>query len=271
MELPFGRNVALLSILLAAGFIASVEASPTSSVFDVPVLRRNATSGDSGPLDCTTLFSNDYYGFGVRLGVYFSWLGSYFANLLLPSEISGSLDTNSIFLVALIGSLFNGTHLKQIQQIDALIIMQLSSGFLFSCFSIWGYRTSYYQKEGPKAIKRFGGLGTHCRLILTAAISVYGTWFWLKGVKDGLITSPDPDCQEIFTWFFAYLPVTGGIDTLYIIITIGCSLYYCAMIAAAAFAVFFKLFRIGWKGKLTFETGYSVAEFVTPKSLIMLS
>ncbi|KAE9382067.1 hypothetical protein N431DRAFT_552018 [Stipitochalara longipes BDJ] len=259
MELSFGRNV-VLSILLIACILAAVEASPTTSVTDIPILRRNATSGDSAPLDCTTQFSNDYYGFGVRLGVYFSWLGSYFANLLLPSEISGSLDTNSIFLVALIGSLFNGTRLKQIQQIDALVIMQLSSGFLFSCFSIWGYRTSYYQKEGPKAIKRFGGLGTHCRLILVAAISVYGTWFWWEGLDDGLTISDNPECQEIFTWFFAYLPVRGGIDKLYIVITIGCSLYYCTMLAAAAIAVIFKLFRVGWKGRMTFETGFSVAE-----------
>jgi hypothetical protein len=270
MELLFSRNAVLLSILVVACIFTSVEASPTSSVLDTPILRRNATSDDSAPLDCTTQFSNDYYGFGVRLGVYFSWLGSYFANLLLPSEISGSLDMNSIFLVALIGSLFNGTHFRQIQQIDALIIMQLSSGFLFSCFSIWGYRTSYYEKEGPKAIKRFGGLGTHCRLILTAAISVYGTWFWWEGLEDGLIASEIPECRQIYTWFFAYLPVRGGIDKLYIVITVGCSLYYCAMLVAATFAVIFKLLRIGWKGKMTFETGFSAAEFVTCSSDLII-
>jgi hypothetical protein len=256
----FCRNKVVLCLLLLFSNFISVEASSASTAFSI--LQRNATSADPAPLDCTTDFSNDYYGFGVRVGVYFSWLSSYFANLLLPSEIAGSLDTNSIFLLALIASLFNGTHLRQIQQIDALIIMQLSSGFLFSSFSIWGYRTSYYEKEGPAAIKRFGGWGTHCRLLLTAAISIYGTWFWWEGVRDGLITSDNPGCQKIFTWFFAYLPVRGGIDKLYIVITMCCSIYYCSMLVAAIVTVISKVFRTGLRRKLVFETGFTASEFV---------
>jgi hypothetical protein len=251
----------LFSTLLITSNFIPVSASTTSTAFDI--FPRNVTAADPVPLDCTTEFSNDYYGFGVRLGVYFSWLGSYFANLLLPTEIAGSLDTNAIFLLALSASLFNGSHLRQIQQIDALIIMQLSSGFLFSCFSIWGYRTSYYQQEGPTAIKKFGGVGTHCRLILTAAISVYGTWFWWEGLDDGLASSDNPECQKIYTWFLAYFPVRGGIHTLYVVITLGCSIYYCAMAVTAMLVLVFKLPSIGLKGKLNFETGFSVSEFVT--------
>ena len=92
----------------------------------------------SEPIDCTTDYSLDYYGFGVRLGVYFSWLGSYFANTLLPDEIPGTLDTNTIFLLALLISLFNGSHTHKIYQIDGLVVLHLSSGFLFSCLIIWG-------------------------------------------------------------------------------------------------------------------------------------
>jgi hypothetical protein len=91
----------------------------------------------NGLLDCSTGSSGDYYGFGVRLGVYFAWLSSYFANLFLPSEVMGSLDTNSIFLLALLISLFRGTIMNQLYQIDGLMVMQLSSGFLFSSMSIW--------------------------------------------------------------------------------------------------------------------------------------
>jgi hypothetical protein len=260
MELLFGRNMFLLYVLATFSIFLSVKASPTSTPLDI--FPRNVTSANPAPLDCTTDFSNDYYGFGVRLGVYFSWLSSYFANLLLPSEIAGSLDTNAIFLLALIASLFTGTHMHQIQQIDALIIMQLSSGFLFSCLSVWGYRTSYYQKEGPAAIKRFGGLGTHCRLILIAAISTYGAWFWWEGLEDGLLVSPIPGCENIYTWFFAYFTVRGGIDKFYIVITIGCSIYYWAMIFVALAAAIFKFSLLRLKGKLIFETGFSPSEFV---------
>lgn len=254
----------ILYVLMAL-IVTSTEASPTSPVLDL--FPRNATSADAVPLDCTTATSNDYYGFGVRLGVYFSWLGSYFANLLLPSEIAGSLDTNAIFLLALIASLFTGTHMRIIQQIDALIIMQLSCGFLFSCFSVWGYRTSYYQKEGPAAIKRFGGLGTHCRLILIAAISVYGAWFWWEGLEDGITASDVPGCEKIYTWFFTYLPVQGGIDKLYIVMTIGCSIYYCTMLIVAGLTLVFKLHVLRLKKKLAFETGFSPSEFVPSPSL----
>jgi hypothetical protein len=268
MERPPRRSLILLCILFVIANCNLASASPISTPFDI--FPRNATSPDQAHPDCTTQFSNDYYGFGVRLGVYFSWLGSYFANLLLPSEIPGLLDTNCIFLLALIASLFNGTHLNEILQIDALIIMQLCSGFLFSCLSIWGYRTSYYQKEGPVAIKRFGGLGTHCRLILTTAISIYGTWFWWEGLDDGLNTSENPACQEIFTWFFTYLPVRGGIDKLYIVITVGCSLFYCTMLVTALSTVLYKLPQIGWKGRLSFETGFSVFEFVSSSSKLLV-
>lgn len=264
MGRPLLRSAILHCLLILTFDFISVEASSTSTAFNIS--QRNVTSTDPALLDCTTDFSNDYYGFGVRLGVYFSWLSSYFANLLLPSEIAGSLDTNSIFLLALIASLFNGTHLREIQQIDALIIMQLSSGFLFSSFSIWGYRTSYYQKEGPAAMKRFGGWGTHFRLLLTAAISIYGTWFWWEGVNDGLIPSDNPECQEIFTWFFAYLPVRGGIDKLYIVITMCCSIYYSVMLVTAIVAVIGKVLRTGLREKLSFETGFSASEYVISSS-----
>jgi hypothetical protein len=260
MELALHQNVFLLSILLIISNFSLVEASSSSTAFDI--FPRNTTAGTPALLDCTTDTSKDYYGFGVRLGVYFSWLSSYFANLLLPSEIAGSLDTNCIFLLALIASLFHGSHDKQILQIDALVIMQLCSGFLFTSFSIWGYRTSYYQKEGPAAIKRFGGVGTHCRLVLVAAISVYGAWFWWAGVRHGLITSDDPECQKLYTWLFAKLWVLGGIDKFYIIVTIGCSIYYCSMVISALLAIFFNLFRVGWKLKMDFETGFSAWEYV---------
>jgi hypothetical protein len=266
MELPLHQNLFLLSIFLIIFNFSLVEASSSSTAFDI--FPRNSTAGSTAQLDCTTDSSNDYYGFGVRLGVYFSWLSSYFANLLLPSEIAGSLDTNCIFLLALIASLFHGSHDKQILQIDALVIMQLCSGFLFTSFSIWGYRTSYYQKEGPSAIKRFGGVGTHCRLVLVAAISVYGVWFWWTGVRHGLITSDNPKCQKLYTWFFAKLWVLGGIDKVYIIMTIGCSIYYCSMFVTALLATFFNLFRAGWKSKMDFETGFSAWEYA--KSLWIL-
>ena len=233
--------------------------APSSTlVFDL--LPRNDSSA---PIDCTTDFSNDYYGLGVRLGVYFAWLGSYFANTLLPGEISGTLDTNTIFLLALLISLFTGTHMHNLYQVDALIVLTLSSGFLFSCFSIWGYRTLYYQNEGAKGIRHFGGMGTHCRLALIFAICVYGAWFWSEGVKDELKVASDPQCMQVYIWFFATWRVGGGINIFYTVLTVCCSIYYGAMLVAAAVAVVYKplisKFK-KWKEKMKFETGLNNKE-----------
>ena len=144
------QTLFLSQFLLLSFSHTSAAASPSALAFQMSQ-RDTATK----PLDCTTDTSLDYYGFGVRLGVYFAWLSSYFANILLPSEIAGALDTNSIFLLALIASLLRGSGTRDIAKIDGLVIMQLCSGFLFSSLSIWGYRTSYYHKEGPKGIRHF--------------------------------------------------------------------------------------------------------------------
>jgi hypothetical protein len=227
-------------------------------------LQRRADS-TSSPLDCTTDSSGDYYGFGVRLGVYFTWLSSYFANTMLPDEIAGTLDTNSIFLLALLISLFRGTVTHVLTQIDGLIVMHLSSGFLFSSLSIWGYRTLYYQQEGAKAIEHFGGWGTHIRLALITAISVYGTWFWWEGSEDGLKEASKPECKQLWTWYFHTWRVDGGIQVYYIIVTLGCSIYFGIMCAFAFAAWVLKLFRRGWIKNIRLQTGLHDNEYVTPK------
>jgi hypothetical protein len=263
--LPKLNRTLLLHVLFVLVFSSVTASSPTSSSPSLTseLFRRegnNNTTAEDQPLDCTTQFSTDYYGFGVRLGVYFAWFGAYLSNTLLPSEIAGSLDTNTIFLLALIVSLFKGSLVHQIQQIDGLIVMQLSSGFLFSSMSIWGYRTTIYQRDGPKGISHFGHFGTHCRLLLTAGISVYGAWFWSEGIKDGLMVAPDPACKVLYTWFFTSLRVNGGIDFFYIIVSAGCAVFYCSMCLAAVISVAAKLFREGWKGKMKYETGYNARE-----------
>jgi hypothetical protein len=217
----------------------------------------------SGPIDCTTDASLDYYGFGVRLGVYCAWLGSYFANTLLPGEISGSLDTNTIFLLALLISLFNGTHMRDLSQVDALIVLHLGSGFLFSCLSVWGYRTLHYQKDGVDGIKNYGGVGTHCRLALVTAVSIYGAWFWLEGREDGLEPAEDPGCAQLYTWFLGKWPINGGIHIFYIFVSLGCSIYYGSMCLVAMVTLLYKLFTSGrkdWKKKMKFETGLNDKE-----------
>ncbi|KYG41180.1 hypothetical protein M433DRAFT_116039, partial [Acidomyces richmondensis BFW] len=128
------------------------------------------THYSSQDLDCSSTASNDYYGLGVRIGVYCTWISSWIANLFVPSEIAGALDANAIFLVALMISMFHGSATHTLAYIDGLILMQLCAGYL-SCI---------YNGLG---IRHFGGLGTHFRILIVFAISTYGIWFWTKGIE----------------------------------------------------------------------------------------
>ncbi|OLE52728.1 MAG: hypothetical protein AUG51_16685 [Acidobacteria bacterium 13_1_20CM_3_53_8] len=228
-------------ILVLLSFIATLSfASPTPAEPPKPTVTAE-------PLNCSSRFSGDYYGLGVRLGIYLTWVSSWLANTFIPGEISGGLDANSIFLFAVLISIIKGTVVggsEKLAYIDGLVLMQLCCGFVFGVFSLWGYRTTHYAKEGPKAVRRFGKIGTHCRLGLLTAISVYGIWFWSYGIRydlrHGLAIVTDengdprpPECYPVYIFFFAKLNVLGGIKTLYLIMTSGTALYYIIMLVAA--------------------------------------
>jgi len=161
--------------------------------------------------------------------------------------------------LALLISLFRGTVMGQLYQVDGLMVMQLSSGFLFSSMSIWGYRTAHYERHGTAYIQNFGGFGTHVRLALTTAISVYAAWFWAEGVEDGLKIAEDPQCRDVKTWFFHGFPISGGIHIVYIVMTVGTAIFYGIMCIAAVLA-FVSNLAGGWKKRPQFETGFSRRE-----------
>lgn len=134
-------------------------------------------------LDCAGDTSQDLYGLGVRLGYYFQWFSGWVSNNFIVEEIAGGLDANSIFLGSLIISILSTTKNNTLTQVDAFILLQLCAGTIWSVLSVWGYRTCVYRKEGADGIRRFGGFGTHFRLMLGAAVAGYSIWFWTVGVR----------------------------------------------------------------------------------------
>lgn len=151
--------------------------------------------------DCTTDLAGDLYGLGVRLGVYFQWFSGWVANNFIVDEISGGLDANAIFLFALLVSLVHSTTTNDMTLMDGLIMVMLCAGTVWSVLSLWGYRTCVYRRvengEHPHdGIKRFGGFGTHLRLLLGGATCCYALWFWsvgTKGLPEGLSHFGDVD------------------------------------------------------------------------------
>jgi hypothetical protein len=87
-------------------------------------LARNLNSTEShqqsDPLQCQTARAPDYYGLGVRLGIYFQWGSAYVANTMLPSEIAGALDANSIFLFSLLIAMVKCTLTNMLESVDGV-------------------------------------------------------------------------------------------------------------------------------------------------------
>ena len=238
---------------------------------------------DTSP-QCETARAPDYYGFGVRLGIYFAWFQAYIANTLLPSEIAGAADTNTIFLLVILIAMIKCSSIAMLEKIDGLILMHLSGGTIFGILSLWGYRTRQYVDNGPKAIRFFGGFGTHSRLIVSLAISCYGLWYWLFGVHNSDLldmgtareqeTNPvdtpnPPECRELYTFMFAKVRADGGIRIFYILVCVCCIIYFGIMLLASSIAGWARLQKMielskakRWADttRLRFATGFKYKE-----------
>ncbi|OCT53965.1 hypothetical protein CLCR_09767 [Cladophialophora carrionii] len=193
-----------------------------------------------GPAEegCPLQGNGDFYGMGVRIGIYFQWITSWLANNFLPEEIIGSLDTNSIFLLALFSTVFTySLQGTSIRVVDVLLIHQLCTGFLFSVMSLWGYRTMYYKTEGPGGRRHFGGFGTHFRLVLMSAITAYGVWFWIRGVDTLAMCDSRKDCGGLETFFFVPMKVNSKVTRgINLVMAVGAAVYYGAMAITAIVA-----------------------------------
>jgi hypothetical protein len=221
-----------------------------------------------GEVVCATDRSSDYYGLGVRLGIYLGWLSGWLANVSVPDEIAGSLDTNAIFLFAVVIALVRCTITGLVSRLDGLILMHLAGGAVFSVMSLWGYRTCYYVDQGPRGIANFGGFGTHLRLLLCMTVSGYGLWYWYFGVTGSLLSGTGA-CEQQYTFFFAKLRVDGGIRIWYIFICIACTIYFGVMTAVSFIGPITRLMKMRWLAKyrffhyssrLKFATGYKYGQ-----------
>jgi hypothetical protein len=193
---------------------------------------------------CEIRGNSDFYGLGVRLGIYFTWLTSWIANNFLADEMAGAFDTNSIFLLSLLITMLYFSITFRLNAVDGLVLLQLAWGFVFSVMSLWGYRTMYYRKEGPDGKKHFGGLGTHFRLLLMVSISAYSVWYWTEGLQDGLprcAQAAREPCGGLKTFLFAKVDVYGPIRWLNLAGSVVCCVYYGIMVLAAMAAAMHRV------------------------------
>ncbi|KAK3317906.1 hypothetical protein B0H66DRAFT_475443 [Apodospora peruviana] len=214
------------------------------------------------------------------MGIYFTWLASYLANTLLPSQFGGASDTSTIFLLTLLIAMGNDARTRSLTELDGLVLMHLCGGTVFGVLSLWGYRTSLYSSKGPRAVRMFGGFGTHIRLIVSFGVSLFGFWFWLRGVNGGLwkLGGPNdrqddppnlPECGVLYTFFFAKLRANGGIRYYYLVVCACCAVYFGVMFLASSLAGyvsfvnvkgFFEFKRWSSRNRTKYATGFTHKE-----------
>ena len=224
----------------------------------LPEVSRNAAAvlheGSGGP-ECAIKGNSDFYGLGIRIGIYLQWITSFLANHFVPDSIDSHLETNTIFLLALFIATVFATARRTIQSAEIVVLLQLCFGFLFSILSVWGIRTRRRMHEGQKEERiRFPLLGAFFRLTLATAMCAFGLWFWFHGASLHHQHSGCPD----FAFLFARVDIANRARVFFqiqfIVFLIGYGLlfvrqfamiisFYCFMAAwTAIIAVFIVTF-----------------------------
>lgn len=84
--------------------------------------------------------NTNFYGFGVRLGIYLQWFSSWIANTLNPDDASSNHEENSIFVLAIAIALVLAFEGDQLRVSEAYILMLMCVGFFAIVLSTWGIR-----------------------------------------------------------------------------------------------------------------------------------
>ena len=156
--------------------------------------------------ECEFSGNSDFYGLGIRLGVYLQWTTSILALYLHTEAVSENLDTNTIFVFALFAALLSATARDQVRAAEVLILLQLCWGFLLGVLTIWGHRLREDYGKTKREPIRYPLMGSLFRLGLTSAICAYSVWFWFSGVQH----LPTDTCPA-FIFVFAKANIRGGI------------------------------------------------------------
>lgn len=102
--------------------------------FRIPSHSREKRASDAS---CSIDRNPDFYGLGIRLGIYLQWITAIGANLFSEPSIDGNLETNTIFLLAVFIAIVITTAEKTVQSAELLVLLQIGFGFTFSVLTIW--------------------------------------------------------------------------------------------------------------------------------------
>jgi hypothetical protein len=96
--------------------------------------------------------NSDFYGLGIRIGVYLQWFSSWISNSVNPDAAATNHDTNTIFLCAILIATAVAFADGSLQLAEKYVLLLLSSGFFCTVLSVLGLRLHLLQ---PSALRAF--------------------------------------------------------------------------------------------------------------------
>lgn len=140
-------------------------------------------------------------------------------DILLSSEQlsarshTGSLETNTIFFLAVFVDMVVATAQKIVQSAEVIVLLILCFGFIFSILSVWDHRTRSPSREPTS----FPLIDSFFRLSLATAICAYAIWFWYDGV-DGVQRLSHDGCVP-YAFLFTEVDALRGARVFFQIIS----------------------------------------------------
>jgi len=96
--------------------------------------------------------NSDFYGLGIRVGIYLQWFSSWISNTANPSAAATNHDTNTVFLCAILIATAVAFADGSLQLVEKYLLLLLSSGFFCTVLSFLGLRLHFLQ---PSALRAF--------------------------------------------------------------------------------------------------------------------
>jgi hypothetical protein len=101
----------------------------------------------------------DLYGLGIRCGVYLQWVSTWLSISFEPESAQETHGVNSIFVLAILIAVVQAASSNNLRPIEAIIMLQICYGYLFTVMSIFGLRLQLlgYARTArlAEAIERF--------------------------------------------------------------------------------------------------------------------
>ncbi|KIW57661.1 hypothetical protein PV05_02227 [Exophiala xenobiotica] len=165
---------------------------------------------------CTRPGNAEFYGFGIRLGIYLQILSTIIIMAVSDSNsemIYDLHDGNAALLLAILIALVKNTPSKSVELADVVILLRLMWLIIICGFSIGHIAAEFRaaRSSGKLIAILTAPTAAVFRWTVVGMVSAYNVWFWFRGVT---YLRKDDQCQT-YAFFFAELDIEGGLRSLY--------------------------------------------------------